>query len=113
MALGDITPLQETMEVKQYLDTVAAQLVNELNPILEIKAVTKNTDLLGKYTEAALRSLVHRIVQPMRLSTGAVLDYPLPIPLRQLDMIIWAPFPAPALFEVEGFGLVPKSSAFG
>jgi hypothetical protein len=33
--------------------------------------------------------------------------------LRQIDIIIWAPFPAPALFDVEGFGLVPKSSAFG
>jgi hypothetical protein len=49
----------------------------------------------------------------MRVSTGAVLDYPLPILLRQIDIIIWAPFPAPALFDVEGFGLVPKSSAFG
>ena len=101
------------MELQRYLDTVATQLVNELQPILEIKGVTTNTDLLGKYTEASVRSLVHRIVQPMRLSTGAVLDHPLPIPLRQVDIIVWAPFPAPALFDVEGFGLVPKSSAFG
>jgi len=101
------------MEIGEYLDTVAAQLVNELQPILAIKGVTANTDLLGKYTEASVRSLVHRIVQPMRVSTGAVLDHPLPVPLRQIDIIIWAPFPAPALFDVEGFGLVPKSSAFG
>ena len=101
------------MELQQYLGTVAAQLVNELKPILEIKGVTANTDLLGKYTEASVRSLVHRIVHPMRLSTGAVLDHPTPIPLRQIDLIVWAPFPAPALFDVEGFGLVPKSSAFG
>jgi hypothetical protein len=101
------------MELQQYLDTVATQLVNELKPILEIKGVTANTDLLGKYTEAAVRSLVNRIVHPMRLSTGAVLDHPMPIPLRQIDLIIWAPYPAPALFEVEGFGLVPRSSAFG
>jgi hypothetical protein len=101
------------MELQKYLDTVATQLVNELKPILAIKEVTANTDLLGKYTEASLRSLVHRIVNPMRVSTGAVLDHPLPMPLRQIDIIIWAPFPAPALFDVEGFGLVPKSSAFG
>ena len=101
------------MELREYLDTVAAQLVNELKPILEIKGVTANTELLGKYTEASVRNLVHRIVQPMRISTGAVLDHPVPIPLRQIDIIIWAPFPAPALFDVEGFGLVPKSSAFG
>jgi hypothetical protein len=49
----------------------------------------------------------------MRVCTGVVLDHPIPIPLRQIDLIIWAPFPAPALFDVEGFGLVPKSSAFG
>ena len=101
------------MEINEYLDTVAAQLVNELTPILAIKGVTSNTDLLGKYTEASVRNLVHRIVQPMRVSTGAVVDHPLPNPLRQIDMIIWAPFPAPALFDVDGFGLVPRSSAFG
>jgi hypothetical protein len=101
------------MQLGEYLDTVATQLVNELRPILEIKGVTANTDLLGKYTEASVRSLVHRIVQPMRVCTGTVLDHPVPVPLRQIDIIIWAPFPAPALFDVEGFGLVPKSSAFG
>src|SRR4029453_4515073 len=37
------------MELQQYLDTVANQLVNELTPILDIKSVTANTDLLGKY----------------------------------------------------------------
>jgi hypothetical protein len=101
------------VELPQYLGMVATQLVNELTPILEIKGVTANTELLGMYTEAAVKSLVHRIVQPMRLSTGAVLDHPMPASLRQIDLIVWAPFPAPALFDLEGFGLVPKSSAFG
>jgi hypothetical protein len=107
------TSSSEPMELRHYLGMVADQLVNELKPILEIKGVTANTDLLGKYTEAAVRSLVHRVVHPMRLSTGAVLDHPIATPLRQIDLIVWAPFPAPALFDVEGFGLVPKSSAFG
>src|SRR5439155_494785 len=84
------------MELHEYLGSFAAQLIDELRPILEIKGVTANTDLLGKYTEAAVRNLVRRIVYPMRLSTGAVLDYPMPIPLRQIDIIVWAPFPAPA-----------------
>lgn len=101
------------MKLAQYLDTVAEQLINELRPILAIRGVTANSDLLGKYTEAAVRRLVHQIVQPMRTCTGAVLDHPIPVRLRQIDLIIWAPFPAPALFDVEGFGLVPKSSAFG
>jgi hypothetical protein len=49
----------------------------------------------------------------VRVSTGAVLDYPMPPCLKQLDVVIWAPFPAPAIFEVEDFALVPRSSAFG
>jgi hypothetical protein len=50
----------------------------------------------------------------MWVSTGAVIDYPVPPgEWRQIDIIIWAPFPAPATFDVERFGLVPRSSAFG
>jgi hypothetical protein len=101
------------MDIGAYLDTVATQLVNELQPILAIKGVAANTELLVNYTEAAIQGLVHRIVHPMRVCTGAVLDHPLPVQLRQIDIIVWAPFPAPALFDVNGFGLVPRSSAFG
>lgn len=96
-----------------YLGTIAEELVNELKPILTIKEVTTNPDLLGKYTEAAVRQLVKRIVYPMRVCTGAVIDHPMPSSLMQIDLIIWSPHPAPAIFEVEGFGLVPLSSAFG
>lgn len=101
------------MDVAEYLATVANQFAAELRPVLDIKGVTANSALLGSYTEAAVTRLVRRIVSPMHVCTGAVLDYPLPAVLRQLDLVIWAPFPAPAVFEVEGFGLVPRSSAFG
>ena len=101
------------MELREYLGTIATQLVNELTPILQVKAVTSNTDLLGKYTEAAVGRLVQRVVEPLRVCTGAVIDHPMPDRLRQIDLILWAPFPAPAIFEVGGFGLVPRSSAFG
>lgn len=50
---------------------------------------------------------------PMRVCTGAILDFPPPSKLRQIDAIIWAPYPAPAILEADGFGLVPRSSAFG
>jgi hypothetical protein len=82
-------------------------------PILKVKEVTTNSDLLGTYTEAAVRRLTTRIVAPMRVSTGAVIDYPMPQKLRQLDVILWAPFPAPGIFEIDNFALVPRSSAFG
>ena len=49
----------------------------------------------------------------MRVSTGSIIDYPMPPKLRQLDAIVWSPFPAPAVFEVDAFALVPRSSAFG
>lgn len=107
------TRQRQSVEVRKYLANIAAQLVHELQPVLQIKEVTSNTDLLGKYAEACLRRLARRVVYPMRVSTGAVLDYPMPDRLRQIDIVIWAPFPAPAVFEVEDFALVPRSSAFG
>jgi hypothetical protein len=49
----------------------------------------------------------------MRVSTGTILDYPLASKLPPIALIIWTPFPSPAIFEVGDFALVPKSSAFG
>ena len=83
------------MNVNEYLAGIAQQLVHELEPILKVKEVTANSALLGAYTEAAVRKLSHRVVAPMRVSTGAVLEYPIPTKLRQIDVILWAPFPAP------------------
>lgn len=102
------------MSAQDYLSTVIApQLVHELEPILKIKEVTDNTELLGTYAESVLRRLSRRVVHPLHVSTGAVLQYPMPPLLRQIDLIIWAPFPAPSIFEVDDFSLVPQSSAFG
>jgi hypothetical protein len=101
------------MTPEEYLQQFVGHLTQELEPIVKVKEVTTNTALLGHFAEAALRRLIRRIAHPMQVSTGAILDYPMPAKLRQLDMILWAPFPAPAIFEVEGFALVPRSSAFG
>jgi hypothetical protein len=101
------------MELAEYKWQLAEQLVHELQPVLAIKEFTDNAVLLGAYAEATVRRLTRRVVYPMRVSTGAVLDFPMPDPLRQLDLIVWAPFPAPAIFEVEDFALIPRSSAFG
>jgi len=101
------------MDFDQYLRMLAKNFASELGPILSIDQVTSNTDLLGSFTEAAVKRLVRRSIEPMRVCTGAVLDFPLPPKLRQIDLIIWAPAPAPAVFDMEGFGLVPRSSAFG
>jgi hypothetical protein len=103
----------DAMTVDEYLGGIAQQLVHELEPILKVKEVTTNSTLLGAYTEAAVRKLSQRVVAPMRVSTGAVIDYPMPENLRQIDAILWAPFPAPGIFEINDFALVPRSSAFG
>src|SRR5947209_5073959 len=102
------------MELQRHLSDIAIQLVHEIEPVLKIKAVTSNTDLLGKYAEASVRRLAHRIVAPsMHVSSGTVIDFPIAECLPQVDMIIWAPYPSPAIFEVENFAVVPRSSAFG
>jgi hypothetical protein len=101
------------VELREYLSMLAEQLANELRPILKIKQVTDSPELLGAYTEAAVRNLALRVVHPMRICRGAILDYPMPDTLKQIDIIIWAPFPVPAVFETQGFGLVPRGSAFG
>ena len=104
---------KRVMDQIEYLRLLAAQLADEMKPILAITEVTRSSVLLGHYTEAAVRRLAHRVVQPMRICSGAVINHPMPKKLQQLDLIIWAPDPAPAIFEVEGFGLVPRSSVFG
>ena len=102
------------MSIEDYLSKVIAPpLAEELELILTVKEVTRNKDLLGDYAEAALRRLTRRVVHPLRVSKGAVIVYPLPEMLKQIDLIVWAPFPAPSVFEVDDFGLVPRSSAFG
>ena len=103
------------MTVEEYLSKVIAEpLTHELQPILNMKEVTQNSALLGDYTEAIVRRLSRRVVYPLlHVSTGSVIDYPLPDVLRQIDVILWAPFPAPSVYEVDDFGLVPRSSAFG
>jgi hypothetical protein len=93
------------MDIDAYMRMVASTLADELRLILKLPEVTANSNLLGPYTEACVRRLVRRIVHPMRVCSGAILHHPIEKRQKQIDLIIWAPFPAPALFDVEGFGL--------
>jgi hypothetical protein len=97
---------------QEHVDRYAERFADELQPILHIDGITENTDLLGAYTEAALRNLIRRGYQPLQVCRGGVLDYPQER-LAQTDIIIWSPHPAPPIFNIEGFGLVPRSSVFG
>jgi hypothetical protein len=97
---------------QEHVDRYAERFADELQPILHLDGITQNTDLLGAYTEAALRNLIRHGFQPLQVCRGGVLDYPQK-KLAQADIIIWSPHPAPPIFNVEGFGLVPRSSVFG
>jgi hypothetical protein len=60
-----------------------------------------------------VRQLVRRYLAPIRVCTGAVIDFqqtPASVSIPQLDTIAWVPYPAPAVFEVNEFALVPRSN---
>ena len=96
-----------------YLDTVADSL--RLNS--QIKGFTAHSGLLGAFAESAVRQLVARTLAPARCSTGSIVS---PVlhgqsansrnHLRQLDVVVWEPYPLPAVFESHEFALVPTAS---
>src|SRR5262245_29065804 len=102
------------LPVNEYLELVAGPLIEELTRIKHLKKFTSNAAVIGAHAEAAVRRLVARVVYPLRVSTGAVISEEWchkPKSVPQLDTIIWQPCPAPALFEVGDFGLVPRGSS--
>ena len=104
------------MKPKDFLDAVAQQLIQELTPTAHIKTFTSNPAVIGAYAEAAVRSLVARIIAPLRVCTGAIIGPELcadPKSVPQIDTIIWDPSPCPAIFSCGEFGLVPQGSCFG
>lgn len=104
------------MDSDAFLREVVRQLTHELQPNESLKgAFTTNPAIIGQYAEESVRALVRRTVDPLRVSTGAVID-PATTPdpkLPQIDTIVWTPSPAPALFEVGHFGLIPRGSSMG
>jgi hypothetical protein len=99
-----------------FLRMLAPHIVAELRPPSELQKFTRNTAVVGAYVEAAVRWLIQRHVFPLRVASGAVIDQentPGDPCLPQIDTIIWAPSPVPAVFQVGDFALIPRSSAFG
>lgn len=104
------------MTREQFLKALADQLIHELRPNQSIKRFADNSAIIGAYAEATLRQFVSRVVAPLRVSTGAVISEQLcerPKDVQQIDLIIWAPSPAPAICCSGDFALVPRSSCFG
>lgn len=100
----------------EFLRLLAPHVVAELRPPPDLQRFTRNTAVVGAYVEAAVRELVRRQVSPLHVATGAVIDQaniPGDPKLPQVDTIVWAPSPVPAVFQVGEFGLVPRSSSMG
>lgn len=105
-----------THDPADFLRMLAPHIIAELRPPSELQKFTRNTAVVGAYVEAAVRELIRRQVFPLHVASGAVIDQeniPGDPHLPQIDTIIWAPSPAPAVFQVSDFALVPRSSAFG
>lgn len=74
----------------------AEELAHELVPNARIKKFLKNTAVIGAYAENTVIRFVERMVDPLRVSTGAVISPELvnggkSIP--QVDVIVWQPNP--------------------
>jgi len=105
----------EPYGARDFLKLLARQIVAEIQPAREIKEFTNNTAIVGQYVEASIRRFVRKNLAPIRVSTGGVIDQNQTRrgPIPQLDTIAWIPGPVAAVFEVEDFGLVPRSSCLG
>ncbi len=104
------------MTGEEFLRELAKQLSFELVPNESIRNFTTNSEIIGAYAEATVREFVRRMVEPLRVSTGAVIDEKLcsePAKVPQIDTMIWLPAPAPAVFCSGDFGLVPRGSCLG
>ena len=101
------------MTGQEFLDKIKDQLACDLLANKTIKAFTTNSDLIGAFAEATVRQLVHRMVAPLRVSRGTIIyEGNCSQPTPEIDAIIWAPCPLPALFEIGEFAVVPRHSAF-
>ena len=101
---------------KAFLDELAPQILAELKPPTNLKKFTRNSAIVGDYVEAGVRRLVRRYLVPIRVSKGAVIDQgqePGSKTIPQLDTVAWIPGPVSAVFEIDDFAIVPRSSCLG
>lgn len=73
--------------------------------------VGKNPSLIGALAEQLIRQWIRQIVAPINVSTGTIvgLESHTAMP-DQLDIILWAPNPLPAVMEIDDFAIVPRPS---
>jgi hypothetical protein len=106
----------EPHDPASFLHELAPHILAELKPPTGLKYFTTNPEIIGCYVEAGVRQFVRKYLSPIRVSTGAVIDQFQSrgsISIPQIDTIAWVPYPAPAVFEIGEFALVPRSSCLG
>jgi len=106
----------QTHDPAEFLRMLAPHIITELRPPSELQKFTRNPDVVGAYVETAVRAMIRRQVIPLQVASGTVIDQeniPGDPKLPQIDTIIWSPSPAPAVFQIDDFAVVPRSSAFG
>ena len=108
------TPSLNARSSLEFLIALAPNILPELQPPDDLAVFMRNPAIIGAYVESAVRQLIIRYVDPLRVSTGTVIDEANPVgdPKRpQVDTIIWMPSPVPGIFEVGEFAVVPRGSA--
>ena len=102
------------MKENQYSKYLAEELVYQLIPNTRIKNFIKNPAVIGAYAENAVRSFIKGVVDPLKVSTGAVIAPEMveaKEKIPQIDTIIWQPNPFPGIFCSGDFALIPRESS--
>ena len=98
-----------------YMKHYAKELTNELVPNARIKKFLTNSAVIGAYAENSVLDFVSRMVDPLKVSTGAVISPELVKAAKQvpqIDVIVWQPNPLPSIFAAGGFGLIPRRASW-
>ena len=101
-------------EVIAHFNQMADQLLAGLRSVTGITEFTRNTDVIGAFAESLVYKFTERIIAPIRISSGTIVDSGIPnTDTPQFDLIFWSPNPIPAIVAEDRFGIVPKNSALG
>jgi hypothetical protein len=99
-----------------YFETYFEHLGNNLKSVNDITKFTNNPDVIGQYAEMIVLDFLLKFISPLKATTGSVISpdsFNKKQMLPQVDLILWDSNPLPAIFDIQGFGLIPKNSVFG
>ena len=104
----------------EFEEVWAKTFATRLRELADFGDFSKNSAIIGAYTEELIRQEIQRAVAPLRTCTGSIIHeadlHATPIEKRkipQIDVIIWSGHGLPPLFQQGNFALIPKSAARG